>query len=64
MSGLFSQEAVCAFVGDGKVVHGDARIVGELYIKYLFKKFENQERKPKWTGRIPPIKVVNSEFER
>jgi hypothetical protein len=52
---LFSQESVCTFVGDGKVIYGNAILVGELYRKYLVKKFENQVRMPKWTGRTPPV---------
>jgi len=57
ISDLFSRESVCSFVGDGTVIHGDASVVGELYIKYLIKKFENQERKPKWTQRTPPFEL-------
>jgi hypothetical protein len=52
---LFSKESVCTFVGDGKVIDGDSNRVGELYREYLVKKFENQARMPKWTGRTPPV---------
>ncbi len=50
-----SFEPVCSFLGDGTLIHGDARSVGELYRAYLMRKFENQSRPPRWTNSEPSL---------
>jgi hypothetical protein len=49
-----SYDPVCSFLGDGKLVHGDAKEIGRLYRDYLTRKFEKQPRPPKWTNQQLP----------
>jgi hypothetical protein len=55
MRNRLSSEAVCSFVGDGKVIHGNSELVGSLYREYLMKKFETQLARPRWTKRAAMI---------